>query len=319
MDRIKVLVVDDNIRFRWGLMEALGREEPLEIVEEASGGNEAVKKAIALRPHIVLSDLRMPEGDGIELTRQLQVRLPETRVLLLTVSDSDSDLLNALKAGARGYLLKNEDPAMIAQAIQYVARGGIVISPAMASKLQAETQTTQPNVEAVGGVSSDQGELEAVPAESESAPLELETDQAIPDPTYHEPQMEGSHTAEDQDVPPSDDDAAAAVRYELVLDPPLDPISVLKLHQWLKSDAKAEVEKVSPSLAGSTVMTVTHRATVPLLQGLVGLSVVAEVTEGPYIGDTGSRPADSISTLGQDELPAQEPGTRRLRLTQKRG
>ena len=117
MDRIKVLLVDDNIRLRWALMAALVKEPSLEIVEEASDGNEAVEKAKARKPQVVLMDLPMPDCDGVEATRQLQTAMPDINILMFTVSEAETDLVNALQAGARGYLLKNEKPEQIVQAI----------------------------------------------------------------------------------------------------------------------------------------------------------------------------------------------------------
>ena len=124
IDKVKVLVVDDHIQFRWGMLEVLAREETLEVVEEASDGNEAIEKAKAVKPHVVLMDLNMPNCDGVEATRRLQAELPETNVLMLTVSESGTDLVDALKAGARGYLLKHEKPEQIIQAIHYLPEGG---------------------------------------------------------------------------------------------------------------------------------------------------------------------------------------------------
>ena len=144
IDKVKVLVVDNHIQFRWGMLEVLAREETLEVVEEASDGNEAIEKAKAVKPHVVLMDLNMPNCDGVEATRRLQAELPETNVLMLTVSESGTDLVDALKAGARGYLLKHEKPEQIIQAKHYITRGGLLISPSMITKLQKELGDRQP-------------------------------------------------------------------------------------------------------------------------------------------------------------------------------
>lgn len=124
MERIRVLLVDDHLKYRMALLVALAQEPSLEIVGEASDGNEAVEKAKALHPDVVLMDLHMPECNGDEATKRLQAELPGTNVVINTISDQESDLVNALKCGARGYLLKNEDPEMVVQAMHYVARGG---------------------------------------------------------------------------------------------------------------------------------------------------------------------------------------------------
>ena len=108
-------------------MEAL-RSQGLEIVEEASDGNEGVEKALAVKPDVVLSDLNMPEADGLALTRMLHEKAPDIRILILTVSENDENLALALNSGARGYLLKNENADMIAEAVNYVALGLVLWS-----------------------------------------------------------------------------------------------------------------------------------------------------------------------------------------------
>lgn len=146
-------------------MEALSRHD-LEIVEEASNGHEGAEKALAIKPDVVLVDLSMPDSDGIAATQLLQEKAPEIKVLILTVSDKDENLMAALNSGARGYLLKNESIDMIARAINYVALGGIVISPSMANKLQVDSGS--PTREVGGSTSTDAPEAEV--EESKSTP-----------------------------------------------------------------------------------------------------------------------------------------------------
>ncbi len=144
MDRIKLLIVDDHTIFRMGLRDALSERETLEIVGEASDGNEAVEKARALKPHLVLMDLWMPNCTGVEATRRLQAEMPEVNILVLTISDRDEDLFGAIKAGARGYLLKNEEPEQLAYAIQHVASGGAIVSASLATRMLNEFKSQQP-------------------------------------------------------------------------------------------------------------------------------------------------------------------------------
>ena len=146
MERIKTMVVDDHIPFRWGLIESLSREDTLEIVEEDSDGIEAVEKARNTKPNVVLMDLNMPVSNGIEVAGRLNSEMPEIKILILSVSDSGDDLMNALKAGAHGFILKNESPRQIAQAINYVAHGGIIVSPSMGSKLLDKFAPQQPPI-----------------------------------------------------------------------------------------------------------------------------------------------------------------------------
>ena len=152
MDRVKILIADDHALVRAGLKEVLADEDTLEIIGEASDGNEAVRKARALNPDVVLMDLNMPNCDGVEATRRIYAEMPDTNVLVLTVSEKDVDLFNAIKAGARGYLLKDEAPDQIIHAVHYVARGGTIVSPAMAATLLNEFKVQQPR--AAGGVHS---------------------------------------------------------------------------------------------------------------------------------------------------------------------
>ena len=143
MSKIRVLIADDNIQYRWALIEALSATDTLQVLDEASNGNEAVEKALALKPQVVLMDLHMPECNGVEATRRIQEEAPDVKVLVNTVSEKEKDLVDALKAGARGYLLKDEDPEQIVQAINYVARGGTIVSPTMAAKLLKEFKAQQ--------------------------------------------------------------------------------------------------------------------------------------------------------------------------------
>ena len=141
MDTIKLLIVDDHAIFRLGLKQVLANEKRFRVVGEASDGNMAVEMARASKPHLVLMDLWMPYCDGVEATRRIQAEMPEMNILVLTVSESDPDLFGAIKAGAGGYLLKDEPPEQIIQAVHYVAQGGVIVSPRLAAKLKNEFRT----------------------------------------------------------------------------------------------------------------------------------------------------------------------------------
>jgi DNA-binding NarL/FixJ family response regulator len=135
---VRVLAVDDDEVFRLGLEQALAEEPGIEIVGEAHDGDRAVERAAHLHPDVVLMDLRMPGTDGVEATRRIRESTPEVRVLVLTVSEEESDLFAAVRAGANGYLLKGASPAEVADAVRSVARGEAPLSPAVAPKLLAE-------------------------------------------------------------------------------------------------------------------------------------------------------------------------------------
>lgn len=132
---IKILLVDDHTLFRSGIRLILQRNPEFEIVGEASDGLEGVKRAKQLKPDVVLMDLNMPGLSGLEAMQLIVEDLPETAVLMLTVSEEAEDLTAALKSGARGYLLKNIDADYLNQSIKRAAAGVPVIADAMTAKL----------------------------------------------------------------------------------------------------------------------------------------------------------------------------------------
>ncbi len=137
-DAIRVMICDDHALFRRGLIMVLESEEGMEVVGEAEDGEEAIRQAEALVPDVVLMDVRMPRVSGIEATRAIAEAVPSTRILMLTVSDEEDDLYDAIKAGAAGYLLKEISIEEVASAIRSVVSGQSLISPSMASKLLTE-------------------------------------------------------------------------------------------------------------------------------------------------------------------------------------
>ncbi len=137
-DAIRVLIVDDHELFRRGLQMVLEAEADIEVVGEASDGNEAILKAEETTPDVVLMDVRMPKRTGIEATRSIKDTLPSTKILMLTTSVEEGDLYEAIKAGAAGYLLKEISIEEVADAVRAVQQGQSLISPSMASKLLNE-------------------------------------------------------------------------------------------------------------------------------------------------------------------------------------
>ncbi|MFC1916199.1 response regulator [Chloroflexota bacterium] len=147
MDTIKVLVVDDHTLFRRGITTVLANQENLEVAGEATDGLEAIEKAEAIVPDIILMDLNMPRCSGLEATQALQAKMPQVNILVLTVSDKEADLLAAMKFGAKGYILKNTEPDALIQAIFNIAQGGAIISPLMATKLLTEFKDLEKRAE----------------------------------------------------------------------------------------------------------------------------------------------------------------------------
>ncbi len=135
---IRVLIADDHVLFRRGLEMVLGQEPDFALVGEAADGEEAVVKAADLLPDVVLLDVRMPKLSGIEAAAAIKEVAPVAKIIMLTISDEESDLYQAIKAGATGYLLKEISIEEVAHGIRAVHDGQSLISPAMASKLLNE-------------------------------------------------------------------------------------------------------------------------------------------------------------------------------------
>ncbi len=146
-DKLRVLIVDDHALFRRGLEIVLEDEPDITVVGEASDGHEALTRAQELMPDVVLMDVRMPRRSGIEAAREIRDSLPHVRILMLTVSEEEADLYEAIKAGASGYLLKEISTEEIPQAIRSVVAGQSRISPSMASKLLSEFATMSKQAE----------------------------------------------------------------------------------------------------------------------------------------------------------------------------
>jgi two-component system NarL family response regulator len=138
---IRVLIVDDHALFRRGLEMVLEQEPDIDVVGEAGDGAEAVAKAADLLPDIVLMDVRMPKRSGIEACLAIKDTVPSASIIMLTISDEEVDLYDAIKAGAMGYLLKEISIEEVAGAIRAVYGGQSLISPSMASKLLTEFAT----------------------------------------------------------------------------------------------------------------------------------------------------------------------------------
>ncbi|HEX6470695.1 MAG TPA: response regulator transcription factor [Streptosporangiaceae bacterium] len=137
---IRVLLADDHPIVREGLRTILTTEPGLRLVGEAASGDEAVALARSLRPDVVLMDLRMPGGDGVEATKRILDELPAIRILVLTTYDTDSDILRAIGAGATGYMLKDSSRADLVRAIRAAGKGETVLAPSVADHLVASTR-----------------------------------------------------------------------------------------------------------------------------------------------------------------------------------
>jgi DNA-binding NarL/FixJ family response regulator len=143
---LRILLVEDHALFRRGLRRLL-EEQGFDVVGEGANGQAGVRLASELRPDVVVMDLHMPIMTGVEATRQIMASSPRPQVVMLTMSEQDEDVLEALNAGASGYLLKDAEPDVIAGAIRAAAIGDVTIDPATAGALVERLRATAPAAE----------------------------------------------------------------------------------------------------------------------------------------------------------------------------
>ena len=136
-DKIRILIADDHPVVREGLVRLLSRQKDMSIIGQAANGEEACQLYDRLSPDIVLLDLRMPKKDGIEVIRDLTLRTPKPRIIVLTTFQSTEDIRLALKAGAHGYLLKEAEPVQLREAIRRVFAGEVVLADGLSGKVAA--------------------------------------------------------------------------------------------------------------------------------------------------------------------------------------
>ena len=138
MNPIRVLLVDDHALFRRGIASILAAERGFDVVGEASNGLEALDRARELMPDVILMDIFMPGANGLEATRRIKEALPYVKIVMLTVSEEDQNLFEAIKSGAQGYLLKKIEPQELFAMLKGVVQGDAAISRAMAAKILRE-------------------------------------------------------------------------------------------------------------------------------------------------------------------------------------
>lgn len=137
MSRLRLLLADDHRMFRQGLRELIERKTQFEVVGEARTGREVLEQVDKLRPDIVLLDIQMPELDGISVARQLAVSRPEIKIIMLTMYRQDQHLIDAIKAGVKGYLLKDADAEELLSVIHRVEQGESALDPSLTASVFA--------------------------------------------------------------------------------------------------------------------------------------------------------------------------------------
>lgn len=146
MEAMRILLVDDHILFRKGIASLISSRKEMKIVGEASDGLEAVRIARETMPDVILMDINMPNRNGLETVKIIKEEMPHVEVVMLTVSDNDEDLFQAIKNGAKGYLLKNLEPQQLYEMLDRVRQGEAPLSGAMAAKILQEFRQPPPEV-----------------------------------------------------------------------------------------------------------------------------------------------------------------------------
>jgi two-component system nitrate/nitrite response regulator NarL len=149
---LRILLVDDHTLFRQGIRFGVASRDDMEVVGEAADGLEAIALARETMPDIIVMDIAMPKLSGLHATRQIKREMPYVKILVLTVSDEEQDLFEAIKSGADGYMLKNIEAHELFEMLQIVARGDVLLSGVVAGKLlkefrqRAVQEPTQPEL-----------------------------------------------------------------------------------------------------------------------------------------------------------------------------
>jgi len=146
MQPLRILLVDDHVLFRKGVASLLAARQDLEVVGEAGDGREGIAQARQTLPDVILMDIGMPQCSGLEATRLIKQEMPHVKIIMLTISDDDSDLFTAIKNGADGYLLKNLEPSQLFDMLSGSSRGEVAMSGPIAIKILNEFRQPDPSL-----------------------------------------------------------------------------------------------------------------------------------------------------------------------------
>jgi DNA-binding NarL/FixJ family response regulator len=142
-ERIRIVIADDHPVVRDGLVAMLSTQEDFQVAGEAATGRETIARTLELRPSVLLLDLEMPDMDGVQALEEIRRAFPEIQAIVLTAFDTDERILNALKSGARGYLLKGSPRQEIFHAIRTVSQGGSLLQPVVTTRLLEHIRSTE--------------------------------------------------------------------------------------------------------------------------------------------------------------------------------
>jgi DNA-binding NarL/FixJ family response regulator len=159
-EAVRVVLVDDHDLFRTGLRNLLEEQEGVQVLGEAADGAEAVQLVREAAPDVVVMDLNMPKMSGVEATKQITAESPLTRVIVLTISDQDADVMDAIVAGACGYLLKDATIENVVAGIRSAAIGASLISPTIASKVLQRVRSTTADTEMADAITAELSDRE---------------------------------------------------------------------------------------------------------------------------------------------------------------
>jgi len=168
METIRILIADDHPLFRDGLRALLDSVEDTEVVGEAATGDEVVTQAQSLQPDVILMDIKMPGNNGIEATRRIVRSQLDIKVLMLTMFDDDDSVFAAVRAGARGYLLKGARQEETLRAIRAVANGEVIFGPGVAQRMMQYFAVARPTRQAFPELSDREREILALMAQGRS-------------------------------------------------------------------------------------------------------------------------------------------------------
>ena len=280
---IRVLLVDDHELARRGLRRMLELDADIQVVGEASNADEALGLVDDLSPDVVMMDIQMGYINGLEATRLLKDRGFAGAVLILSMYEEYLD--QAIQARAEGYLVKDAKREELISSIRDAASGHFIFGASLLRSPQkmnsAFEQLHRQWAEAAapqdGHVPQEPRNAPLNGALEENAGVEQSPGQLAKEPP--EPSQNGTDPVSSPSLAPLD---TVVTNVELVIPPPLEPGAILKLHQWLREVARADVGEIAGSWMGDTVMTMTLRQPIPLLRMLAELPDVAEVTEEPY-------------------------------------